>query len=302
MEELALAKELATAESELIIRDEVAVLKSKCDIVTRQVDTLKAAIAEVESLGNVRTKKQQHLKNLLLELTKAKNDSEILLVNVGKATEFAMDAARELDDAKKSKMEVEAMRNENDVTEKWYADNGLYEQTELAKEKERLAAAMNSLAQTKFQAPYLELQTKLQEQEELFDALVEAAKKDDATLEEKRTKVDDLRKVTKESGETFTKSFSELVQVGDSLKEAEAAEKQILSALKIELKKMRTVALNDKQNEGVRFREQILQKRDILARGSEMLEVFYENQQKIQEEFEALDALENFPLGAAQLD
>jgi hypothetical protein len=131
MEELALAEELARAESELITRDELVALKSRCDIVTQQVDTLKTAIAEVESLGKARSERQQHLKILLLELTKATSKSEIQLVNVGKATDFAMYVARELDGAKKAKMEVEALSNENDIIEKWHADNGLPEQAEL---------------------------------------------------------------------------------------------------------------------------------------------------------------------------
>jgi hypothetical protein len=270
-DELVLADELAKAVSDDRESDErIAALQSKCEFSSQQVEALLQSIADFDCLNETRSTKRRQLSKLLAELTDASKLFETQHMCAGKEAEFALITANELQAANISKVEVQAMRDENDQMEIEHQALRL-EHAELTKAKENLAANMTALDQNS-RPPMLSLEKELQESEEFFVSLVDAAKKDAIILDEKRTMLEHFRLISKESSEAATKELAELNKIVTSLKEAETAEMERFCQLKMELKTSRQIAIHDKQTTSILFREASIQKHEILICGLAMLD------------------------------
>ena len=250
--------------------ERIAALQSECEFSSQQVEALLKSIADFDCLNETRSTKRRQLSKLLAELTDASKLFETQHMCAGKEAEFALITANELQAANISKVEVQAMRDENDQMEIEHQALRL-EHAELTKAKENLAANMTALDQNS-RPPMLSLEKELQESEEFFVSLVDAAKKDAIILDEKRTMLEHFRLISKESSEAATKELSELNKIVTSLKEAETAEMERFCQLKMELKTSRQIAIHDKQTTSILFREASIQKHEILICGLAMLD------------------------------
>ena len=267
-----MAEELAKAESDQQhASDDLFALKSKCDNMTNHISILLETIVSFEFLVKARSnKKQQHaeylvkLANAKIELDSQRNEHENEIA-------IAMAVARELEEIKAIRTQVETMRKNNDQIEKEFKEVGSKELAELSKEKEVLATIMTDL-DFKAQAPELELQKSLQERGESLAAINDANKRISMDLAEKHTLLENLRKASAESSDTMIESLAELGKIAANLTEARSTEMEAFSELKMELKSYRKKALCDKRLVCLQLGEEVAQKREILSRGFEMLE------------------------------
>ena len=267
-----MAEELAKAESDQQhASDDLFALKSKCDNMTNHISTLLETIVSFEFLVKARSnKKQQHMEYLVkvanakivLDSQRNEHENEIAI---------AMAVARELEEIKAIRTQVETMRKNNDQIEKEFKEVGSKELAELSKEKEVLATIMTDL-DFKAQAPELELQKSLQERGESLAAINDANKRISMDLAEKHTLLENLRKASAESSDTMIESLAELGKIAANLTEARSTEMEAFSELKMELKSYRKKALCDKRLVCLQLGEEVAQKREILSRGFEMLE------------------------------
>ena len=267
-----MAEELAKAESDQQhASDDLFALKSKCDNMTNHISTLLETIVSFEFLVKARSnKKQQHMEYLVkvanakivLDSQRNEHENEIAI---------AMAVARELEEIKVIRTQVETMCKNNDQIEKEFKEVGSKELAELSKEKEVLATIMTDL-DFKAQAPELELQKSLQERGESLAAINDANKRISMDLAEKHTLLENLRKASAESSDTMIESLAELGKIAANLTEARSTEMEAFSELKMELKSYRKKALCDKRLVCLQLGEEVAQKREILSRGFEMLE------------------------------
>lgn len=267
-----LAEELAKAESEQQqASDDLLALKSKCDNGTIQVSTLFETIASFEFLVKARSDKKQQRMDLLVELANANVILDSQRNEHGNEIEIAVAVARELEDVKVKRTQVEVMRNNNDQIEKEFSEVGSKEVAKLSKTKVVLAATMTDL-DMKAQATERELQKRLQERGESLATINDANKRIAVDLAEKHIILDNLRKVSVESSNMVIESLAELEKIAVSLSEAQTVEMEAFSELKTNFNSYRKEALRDKQQECLQLGEEVAQKREILFRGFEMLE------------------------------